>query len=89
MAVKFFQQRVGHMYQILIILAIYKEHMFPVVKAIMTNKTRSLYDAVFTKVKALLPEKVEPTLVLSDYEPALMGGLSVSRGKAWQNLQFS
>ena len=28
--------RVGHMYQILIILAIYKEHMFPVVKAIIT-----------------------------------------------------
>ena len=35
--------RVGHFYQILIIMAIYKEHMFPVVKAIMTNKTRSLY----------------------------------------------
>ena len=69
--------RVGHFYQILIIMAIYKEHMFPVVKAIMTNKTRSLYDAVFTKVKALLPETVKPQLVLSDYEPALMGGLSM------------
>ena len=44
--------RIGHFYQVLIIMAIYKEHMFPVVKAIMTNKTRSLYDAVFTKVKA-------------------------------------
>ena len=27
--------------------------------------------------KAHLPEIVEPTIVLSDYEPALMGGLSM------------
>ena len=69
--------KVGHLYQILIILAMYKEHLFPVIKAIMTNKTRSLYDAVFSKVKSLLPEIVKPVLVICDYEPALMGGLSM------------
>ena len=69
--------KVGRLYQILIIMAMYKDHMFPVVKAIMTNKTRCLYDAVFSKVKSLLPEIVKPTLVICDYEPALMGGLSM------------
>ena len=36
--------RLSHFSQILIIMATYKAHMFPVVKAVMTNKTRSLYD---------------------------------------------
>ena len=31
---------VGHLYQILIILAMFREHMFPIVKAIMTGKKR-------------------------------------------------
>ena len=69
--------RVGHLYQILILLAMYKGHWYPVVKAIMTHKTRVLYDSVFAKFKSLLPDSVQPTLVITDYEPALMGGLSM------------
>ena len=56
--------RVGHLYQILIILAMYRDHMFPVVKAVMTGGKRSLYDSVFAKVKSLLPKNVKPTLVI-------------------------
>ena len=38
---------------------------------------RSLYDSVFTKLKSLLPNTVRPTLIICDYENALMGGLAV------------
>ena len=66
----------GKLYQILIVYAEYKNHVFPIMKAIMTNKTRSLYDSVFSKLKTMLPEEVKPTVVITDYEPALQGGLA-------------
>ena len=69
--------KIGHLYQILIIMATYKGHSLPIVKAIMSGKAREIYDQVFARVKSLLPETVKPTLVTCDYEPALMGGLSV------------
>ena len=48
--------RNGHLYQILKIHAEYKGQVVTVFKAIMTNKTRSLYDAVYQKFKDLLPD---------------------------------
>ena len=66
----------GHFFQILIILAMYTGHLLPFFKIIMTSKARSLYDAVFTKVKSLILATVQPTMIMTDYEPALMGGLS-------------
>ena len=69
--------KIGHLFQVLILLASYKGHSLPIIKAIMTGKTRQLYDSVFARVKSLLPETVKPTLIISDYEPALMGSLSV------------
>ena len=43
---------VGNMYQVLIILAMYKGHLLPICKVVMTGKTRKiLYDAAFAKVK--------------------------------------
>ena len=41
----------------------------------MTNKTRSLYDGVYEKLKELLPDTVKPTTLISDYEKALQDGL--------------
>ena len=63
----------GNFYQILIILAMYKGHLLPVCKVLMTGKTRLIYDSAFKRVKELLPDSVNPTLIMSDYEKALMG----------------
>ena len=65
----------GHMYQILKVHVEYKNNVFTVFKAIMTNKTRSLYDGVYEKLKELLPDTVKPTTLISDYEKALQDGL--------------
>ena len=63
------------MFQILIILAMYKDHLFPVCKVLMTGKTRKIYDAAYARVRELLPDSVNPSLILSDFEAALMGGI--------------
>ena len=44
----------------------------------MTGKTRKIYDAAFARVKELLPSSVNPTMVLSDFESALMGSASAT-----------
>ena len=54
----------------------YRGHTFVIVKALMTHKSGTLYNAVFERVKALLPDSVKPDYVLSDYETALQNGLS-------------
>ena len=41
----------------------------------MTGKSRLIYNAVYERVKELLPPDVNPSLIMSDFESALMGGL--------------
>ena len=67
--------RNGHMYQILKFHVEYLGHVVTVFKALMTGKTRSLYDGVYEKLKELLPDTVNPSLVMTDYENALQDGL--------------
>lgn len=45
-----------HFYQILMLHAKYKTNVMPFMKAIMTGKSRRLYDAVFKKLKEHLPD---------------------------------
>ena len=54
----------------------YKAHVLPFMLAIMTGKSRVLYDATFLKMKEHLPDSVQPEKVMSDYEQALQGALS-------------
>lgn len=42
----------------------------------MTRKTRTAYDAVYSKLKELLPDTVEPELVVTDYEQGLQGAMA-------------
>ena len=67
----------GHFYQILMVHAEYRGHTFVMVKAFMTHKSGTLYNAVFARVKQLLPDSVNPDYVLSDYETALQNGLAI------------
>ena len=53
----------------------FKGHTFVLVKALMTHKSGALYNAVFARVKALLPDSLKPDYVMSDYETALQKGL--------------
>ena len=69
---------VGNLFQILNVLAMYKGHLLPICKVLMTGKTRKIYDAAFARVKELLPSSVNPTMVLSDFESALMGSASAT-----------
>ena len=46
----------GHMHQILKFHVEYLGHVVTVFKALMTGKTRSLYDNVYKKLKELLPD---------------------------------
>ena len=55
----------------------YKGHTFVMVKALMTSKSGSLYNAVFARIKLLLPDTVKPDYCLSDYETALQSGLGI------------
>ena len=48
--------RNGHMYQILKFHVEYLGHVVTVFKALMTGKTRSLYNNVYKKLKELLPD---------------------------------
>ena len=66
----------GRFYQILIFHAKFGGHVMPFFKAIMTGKKRRLYDQVFVKIKQFLPEGVSPSVVLTDFEPALQGALA-------------
>ena len=45
-----------HFYQNLMLHARYKTNVLPFMKAIMTGKSRRLYDAVFKKLKEYLPD---------------------------------
>ena len=54
----------------------YKSNVLPFFKAVMTGKSRALYDSVFHKIKEELPETVNPETVMTDYEVALQGALS-------------
>ena len=54
----------------------YKSNVLPFFKAVMTGKSRALYDSVFQKIKEELPETVNPETVMTDYEGALQGALS-------------
>ena len=64
-----------HMYQLLRIYAEHMGYVFPIFQAVMSCKTKSLYDAVYARLKELLPSTVEPDLVMADYETALQSGL--------------
>ena len=65
-----------HMYQLLRVYSDYKGKTFPIFQAIMSGKSKSLYDVVYARLKELLPETVEPEMIMTDYEIALQGGLS-------------
>ena len=63
------------MYQILRVHAEHNGYVFPIFQAIMSGKTKHLYNAVYARLKELLPLTVEPETVMSDYEIALQKGL--------------
>ena len=65
-----------HEYQVLRVYGEYNGYTFPIFQAVMSRKSRSLYNAVYAKLKELLPATVEPEMIMSDYETALQGGLS-------------
>ena len=66
----------GRFAQILMFHAKFRGHVMPFFKAVMTNKSRPLYDSVFQMIKEVLPEEVVPDIVLTDFESALQGALS-------------
>ena len=41
----------------------------------MSGKSRSLYDAVYARLKELVPVTVEPEMIMTDFEIALQEGL--------------
>lgn len=67
-------------YQLFTVHIILKKKSFPVVYALMTNKTRALYDAVLSavtsKYAALYPEKgFKVKHLMSDFETAIMDSM--------------
>ena len=65
-----------HMYQLLRVYGDYKGKVFPIFQAIMSGKSRQLYDVVYARLRDVLPESVNPEMIMTDYEIALQGGLS-------------
>ena len=65
------------MYQNLRVYADYGGYTFPIFLAVMSGKTRSLYKVVYERLKELVPDTVEPDLILADYETALQEELGV------------
>ena len=65
----------GMMTFIFVFSTLLKTICFTVFKAVMTGKTRSLYDGVYEKLRELLPDAVKPDTIITDYEEALQAGL--------------
>ena len=64
-----------HMYQLLRVYVEHEGYVFIIFQAIMSCKTKHLYDAVYEKLREILPQTVQPDLIMSDYEVALQTGL--------------
>ena len=56
-------------YQLFTIFVPHAEHTFPVCFALMSRKTTALYEAVFGKVRAAVPQ-FQPPQVIADFEEA-------------------
>jgi len=55
-------------------------HYFPALYALMTRKTRELYNGVLSKIKELAPE-FQPEEVMTDYEQALASACTAIFGE--------
>lgn len=58
-------------YQMFIICAKVHDHFFPVVYALMSNKTKILYEQVFDRIKTFVRD-FSPETILSDYESGII-----------------
>jgi len=56
-------------YQLFTVFVQHVDATFPVIYALMTRKTHSLYVAVFQKIKGLVPD-FQPTSAMADFEEA-------------------
>ncbi|GLV61304.1 hypothetical protein CBL_21126, partial [Carabus blaptoides fortunei] len=63
--------RTTHIYQLFTIHALYMDMTFPIVYALMTRKTRRLYECILTYLKNTLLPTVHIQSVMADYETAL------------------
>ncbi|XP_034245775.1 uncharacterized protein LOC117647909, partial [Thrips palmi] len=61
-------------YQLITIMAVAYDHVFPVVSALMTRKTKEAYKMLFKSVKELCPGIRMPH-IMSDFEKGLCGAL--------------
>lgn len=62
-------------YQLLTIHCVHYDTQLPVIFALMTSKTRILYDSVLLKCKSLFP--VNPERIICDFETALQSSLQM------------
>jgi MULE transposase domain len=56
-------------YQLFTIFVSYEDATFPVFYALMSRKTRDLYNAILMKIRSLLPD-FKPVCVMADFEEA-------------------
>ncbi len=64
-----------HFYQLFTVHALYLDHSFPIVTALMTRKTESLYRKVFEKINEKLPS-LKPKQAMGDFETSSANALA-------------
>ena len=74
-------------YQLLIIHCVFSDILIPVLYAVMTSKSRLLYDALFLSIRNFLPS-FKPTKCVVDFESALYSSINFNFESQMQGCLF-